>query len=325
MSDKIYDVPGDWRKRAYADDAKYQEMYARSIKDPNGFWAEEAKRIDWIKPFTKVKNTTYDPHNVSIKWFEDGTLNAAYNCVDRHLAKRGDQVAIMWEGDDPKDDKKITYKQLHAEVCRFANVLKARGVKKGDRVTIYMPMIPEAAISILACARIGAVHSVIFGGFSPDSIAGRIEDCKSTVIVTADEGMRGGRKIPLKANADAACDKAGGVDLGHRGQAHQRRRRHEGRPRRLLRRHRQDRAGRLPVRGDERGGPAVHPLYVRLDRQAEGRAAHHRRLSGLHLDHAPIRVRLSRRRHLLVHRRRRLGHRPQLHRLRAAVERRHHA
>ncbi|HEX3162467.1 MAG TPA: acetate--CoA ligase [Pseudolabrys sp.] len=212
MSDeKIYDVPADWRKRAYADDAKYQEMYARSIKDPNGFWAEQAKRIDWIKPFSKVKNTSYDPHNVSIKWFEDGTLNACYNCVDRHLAKRGDQTAILWEGDDPKDDKKLTYKQLHAEVSRFANVLKARGVKKGDRVTIYMPMIPEAAVSILACARIGAVHSVIFGGFSPDSIAGRIEDCKSTVVVTADEGVRGGRKIPLKANVDAACDKVGGV------------------------------------------------------------------------------------------------------------------
>jgi len=211
MSDKIYDVPAAWRSRAYADNAKYQEMYARSISDPNSFWAEQAKRIDWIKPFTKVKNTTYDPHNVSIKWFEDGTLNACYNCVDRHLAKRGDQVAILWEGDDPKDDKKLTYKQLHAEVSRFANVLKARGVKKGDRVTIYMPMIPEAAISILACARIGAVHSVIFGGFSPDSIAGRIEDCKSTVIVTADEGVRGGRKIPLKENVDAACKKVSGV------------------------------------------------------------------------------------------------------------------
>ena len=211
MSEKTYDVPVDWRKRAYADDAKYKEMYARSIKDPNGFWAEQAKRLDWIKPYTKVKNTTYDPHNVSIKWFEDGTLNVCHNCVDRHLAKRGDQTAILWEGDDPKDDRKLTYKQLHAEVCRFANVLKARGVKKGDRVTIYMPMIPEAAISMLACARIGAIHSVVFGGFSPDSLAGRIEDCKSSVIVTADEGLRGGRKIPLKANVDAACDKAGGV------------------------------------------------------------------------------------------------------------------
>ena len=211
MSDKIYDVPPAWQKRAFADKAKYQEMYARSIKDPNGFWAEQAKRIDWIKPFSKVKNTSFDPHNVSIKWFEDGTLNIAYNCVDRHLAKRGEQTAIIWEGDDPKDDKKITYKQLHAEVCRFANVLKARGVKKGDRVTIYMPMIPEAAISMLACARIGAIHSVVFGGFSPDSLAGRIEDCKSPIIVTADEGVRGGRKIPLKVNADAAADKAGGV------------------------------------------------------------------------------------------------------------------
>ena len=211
MSDKIYDVPAEWQKRAFVDDAKYKEMYDRSIKDPNGFWAEHAKRVDWIKPFSKVKNTTYDPHNVSIKWFEDGTLNACHNCVDRHLAKRGDQTAILWEGDDPKDDKKLTYKQLHAEVCRFANVLKARGVKKGDRVTIYMPMIPEAAVSILACARIGAIHSVIFGGFSPDSIAGRIEDCKSTCIVTADEGLRGGRKIPLKANVDEACKKAGGV------------------------------------------------------------------------------------------------------------------
>ena len=211
MSEKIYDVPADWRKRAYADGAKYKEMYARSIKDPNGFWADQAKRIDWIKPFSKVKNTSYDPTDVSIKWFEDGTLNVCHNCVDRHLAKRGDQTAILWEGDDQKKKKKLTYNQLHAEVCRFANVLKARGIKKGDRVTIYMPMIPEAAISMLACARIGAVHSVVFGGFSPDSLAGRIEDCKSNVVVTADEGLRGGRKIPLKANVDAACEKASGV------------------------------------------------------------------------------------------------------------------
>ena len=212
MSEKIYDVPADWQKRAYVDHSKYEEMYARSVKDPNGFWGEQAKRIDWIKPFSKIKNTSYDPSNVSIKWFEDGTLNVCHNCVDRHLAKRGDQTAILWEGDDPKDDKKLTYKQLHAEVCRFANVLKSRGVKKGDRVTIYLPMIPEAAISMLACARIGAVHSVVFGGFSPDSLAGRIEDCKSSVVVTADEGVRGGRKVPLKANVDAACDKVAGVN-----------------------------------------------------------------------------------------------------------------
>jgi acetyl-CoA synthetase len=211
MSDKVYDVPAEWKSRAWVDASKYQEMYARSLKDPDGFWAEQAKRIHWYKAPTKIKNVSFAAENVSIKWFEDGTTNCAYNCVDRHLEKRGDQVAIIWEGDDPKDDKRITYKQLHAEVCRFANVLKAHGVKKGDRVTIYLPMIPEAAYAMLACARIGAVHSVIFGGFSPDSIAGRIEDCKSTIVVTADEGLRGGRKIPLKANVDAACEKAPGV------------------------------------------------------------------------------------------------------------------
>ncbi|NWG24536.1 MAG: acetate--CoA ligase [Pseudorhodoplanes sp.] len=211
MSEKVYDVPREWKERAFIDEAKYKEMYAASIKDPDAFWAEQARRIDWFKPFTKVKNTSYDPHNVSIKWFEDGVTNVAHNCIDRHLEKRGDQTAIIWEGDDPKDDRKITYKQLHAEVCKFANVLKARGVKKGDPVTIYLPMIPEAAYAMLACARIGAIHSVVFGGFSPDSLAGRIEDCKSAVVITSDEGVRGGRKIPLKANADAAADKAGGV------------------------------------------------------------------------------------------------------------------
>jgi acetyl-CoA synthetase len=211
MAETIHDIPTDWAKRAYVDDAKYKAMYEASIRDPNGFWGEHGKRVDWITPYTKVKNTSYDPHNVSIKWFEDGVINVAHNCIDRHLAKRGDQVAIIWEGDDPKDDKKITYRQLHAEVCRFANVLKARGVKKGDRVTIYLPMIPQAAYAMLACARIGAIHSVVFGGFSPDSLAGRIEDCKSTVLITADEGVRGGRKIPLKANSDAAADRAGGV------------------------------------------------------------------------------------------------------------------
>jgi acetyl-CoA synthetase len=211
MSEKLYPVPAAWKKRAYLNDADYKKMYAASIKDPDKFWAKEAKRIHWMKPFKKVKNATFDPGQVSIKWFEDGKTNAAYNCIDRHLKKRGKQVAIIWEGDDPKDDKKITYKELHAEVCRFANVLKKRGVKKGDRVTIYLPMIPEATYAMLACARIGAVHSVVFGGFSPDSLAGRIEDCKSGVLITADEGVRGGRKIPLKANSDAAADKAGGV------------------------------------------------------------------------------------------------------------------
>jgi acetyl-CoA synthetase len=211
MSEQVYPVPAEWSKRAYIDDAKYAAMYERSIKDPAGFWAAEAKRVDWFKPFTRVKNTSFDPHHVSIKWFEDGVTNVAHNCIDRHLAARGDQIAIIWEGDDPKDDRKITYRQLHAEVSRFANVLKARGVKKGDRITIYLPMIPETAYAMLACARIGAIHSVVFGGFSPDSLAGRIEDANSTLLITADEGVRGGRKIPLKANADAAAARAGGV------------------------------------------------------------------------------------------------------------------
>ncbi len=211
MSDaKLYKVPADWKKRAFADGAKYEEMYQRSVQDPDGFWGEQAKRIDWIKPFTKVKNTSYDPHNVSIKWFEDGQLNVCANCVDRHLTTRGDQVAILWEGDDPKDDKKITYKELYGHVCRFANVLKGMGVKKGDRVTIYLPMIPEAAYAMLACARIGAIHSVVFGGFSPDSLAGRIIDCDSKFVITADEGVRGGRKIPLKANTDEALKRCKG-------------------------------------------------------------------------------------------------------------------
>jgi acetyl-CoA synthetase len=213
MSDKVYEVPAEWSKRAFADAAKYRAMYDRSIADPNGFWAEHGKRIHWYRPFTKVKDTSFDPHHVSIKWFEDGTTNAAYNCIDRHLAKRRDQVAIIWEGDDPKHAKKITYQELHDHVCRFANVLRNRNVEKGDRVTIYLPMIPEAAYAILACARIGAIHSVVFGGFSPESLAGRIEDCQSKVVITADEGLRGGRKVPLKANTDAAIDKVeGGVD-----------------------------------------------------------------------------------------------------------------
>jgi len=211
MSEKIYPVPAEWEKRAFINDAKYKEMYARSVSDPQGFWAEHGKRIDWIKPFTKVKNTSFDPHNVSIKWFEDGVTNVSLNCIDRHLATRGDQVAIIWEGDSPDDSKKITYKQLHEEVSRFANVLKSKGIGKGDTVTIYLPMIPEAAYAMLACARIGAVHSIVFGGFSPDSVAGRIEGCRSKVVITADEGLRGGRKVPLKVNADIAIEKTGDI------------------------------------------------------------------------------------------------------------------
>jgi acetyl-CoA synthetase len=213
MSEKIYDVPADWKGRAFVDEAKYQAMYNRSVAAPDAFWAEEAKRLDWYTFPTRIKNTSFGPGNVSIKWFEDGVLNAAYNCIDRHLDKRGDQVAIIWEGDDPKDSKHITYRQLHDEVCRMANILRNRNVEKGDRVTIYLPMIPEAAYAMLACARIGAIHSVVFGGFSPDSLAQRIKDCASKVVITADEGLRGGRKVPLKANVDAAIAKVGGVDF----------------------------------------------------------------------------------------------------------------
>ena len=212
MSGKIYPVSPEWASRAHIDAAKYQAMHQRSVSDPQGFWAEHGKRVDWIKPFTKVKNTTYGPPDVSIKWFEDGTLNVSANCIDRHLATRGDQVAIIWEGDDPSESRSITYSQLHDEVCRFANVLRNREVTKGDTVTIYMPMIPEAAFAMLACARLGAVHSIVFGGFSPDSLAGRIQDAKSKVVITADEGLRGGRKVALKANVDEALEKAGGAD-----------------------------------------------------------------------------------------------------------------
>jgi acetyl-CoA synthetase len=211
MTEKIYEVPADLARGAHVNAESYRDMYAASLADPNGFWTTHGKRIDWIKPYTKVKNTSFGPGEVSIRWFEDGTTNVAHNCIDRHLEKRGDQTAIIFEGDDPTVDAKVTYRQLHGRVCRFANVLKAHGVKKGDRVTIYLPMIPEAAYAMLACARIGAIHSVVFGGFSPDSLASRISDAKSSILITADEGLRGGRKVALKVNADAACDKAGGV------------------------------------------------------------------------------------------------------------------
>jgi acetyl-CoA synthetase len=184
-------------------EADFFRLYGQSLADPDHFWAEHGKRIDWIKPFTKVSNAAFGG-DVHIAWYEDGTLNASYNCIDRHLPKRAEQTAILWEGDDPGEDRRVTYRELHEAVCRLANVLKARGVRKGDRVTIYLPMIPEAAIALLACARIGAIHSVVFGGFSPDSLVGRIQDCRSTVLITADEGRRGGRTIPLKRNADNA-------------------------------------------------------------------------------------------------------------------------
>jgi acetyl-CoA synthetase len=208
--DSTIPVPSTVATSAWINEAKYKKLYEESVADPAKFWGEQGKRLDWIKPYTKVKNTRYEG-DVSIKWYEDGTLNASYNCIDRHLKDRADQTAIIWEGDDPNESKHITYAELHDNVCRLANALKAHGIKKGDRVTIYLPMIPEAAYAMLACARIGAIHSVVFGGFSPDSLAGRIQDCDSPYLITADEGLRGSRKVPLKANADEALKTCPGV------------------------------------------------------------------------------------------------------------------
>jgi acetyl-CoA synthetase len=210
---KTYKVPKKWKDRAFVDKDEYETLYRKSTEKPDKFWGKEGKRIDWIKPYTIVKNTSFEYPDVYIKWFEDGTLNVSANCIDRHLKKRGKQVAIIWEPDGPSEQVRfITYRELHKEVCRLANVLKAQGVKRGDRVTIYLPMIPETAYAMLACARIGAIHSVVFGGFSPDSLAGRIQDAQSKVVITADEGLRGGRKVPLKANADEALRKVSGVE-----------------------------------------------------------------------------------------------------------------
>ena len=203
----VHKIQPAWKKHALIDNDTYLKWYADSVKNPDKFWGKHGKRIDWFKPYTKVKNTSFTG-KVSIKWFEDGLTNVSYNCIDRHLKKRGNQTAIIWEGDNPYDDKKITYNELHEHVCKLANVMKKHGVKKGDRVTIYMPMIPEAAYAMLACTRIGAVHSIVFGGFSPDALAGRIVDCESTFVITADEGLRGGKAIPLKENTDRAIDLA---------------------------------------------------------------------------------------------------------------------
>jgi len=210
MSEKVYPVPASAASRAWIDEAKYKTMYERSVKDAEGFWAEQGKIVDWMKPYTRAKNTSFAPGNVAIKWYEDGQLNVSANCIDRHVAKRGDQVAIIFEGDDPNVSEQITYRQLHERVQKFANVLKKHGVKKGDRVTIYLPMIPEAAYAMLACARIGAIHSIVFGGFSPDSLQNRIDDADSKFIITADEGLRGGKPVALKKNADAALAKTKG-------------------------------------------------------------------------------------------------------------------
>ena len=215
----VHPVPAEWARRAYVDAAGHAEKYRCSIEEPEAFWREESARIDWIRPWTELSTCSYDEADFGIRWFADGTLNVAANCLDRHLATRGDTVAIIWEGDDPSQQRRLTYRELHEEVCRFANALKRLGARKGDRVTIYMPMIPEAAVAMLACARIGAIHSVVFGGFSPEALAGRIQDCDSGIVVTADGGMRGGKLVPLKANVDEALKHCTSVEavlvVGH--------------------------------------------------------------------------------------------------------------
>ena len=211
-----HSIPASLAERALITPEKYQQYYQQSVEDPDAFWGEQAKVLDWIKPFTKVKNTSFAPGNIDIRWFEDGTLNLAANCLDRHLAEKGDQTALIWEGDDPNaENKHVTYKQLHHDVCQFANVLKGLGVRKGDVVAIYMPMVPEAAVAMLACARIGAVHSVIFAGFSPEAVSGRIIDSNAKVVITANEGLRAGRTIPLKQNVDDALKNPAVTSVTH--------------------------------------------------------------------------------------------------------------
>ena len=209
MTNKDLYVPSsDIIKNSHANKAEYEKMYEESITSPEKFWEKHGKRIDWMKPYTKIRDVSYNKEDLHIRWYEDGALNASYNCLDRHLETRGNNSAIIWEGDDPNESKHISYNELHEQVCKFSNVLLNAGAKKGDRITIYMPMIPEATVAMLACTRIGAIHSVVFGGFSPDALAGRIEDCNSTIIITADEGIRGGKTIPLKSNTDEAISKA---------------------------------------------------------------------------------------------------------------------
>jgi acetyl-CoA synthetase len=204
-------VPAEWAQRAYVDAVGYAEKYAAALEQPEAFWRTESARLDWIKPWTKLGQCSFDEADFGIEWFSDGTLNVSANCLDRHLAERGDQVAIIWEGDDAAQQRKLTYRELHGEVCRMANSLKALGAQRGDRVTIYLPMIPEAAMAMLACTRIGAIHSIVFGGFSPEALAGRIQDCDSNLVITADAGMRGGKLVPLKANVDAALEQCPSV------------------------------------------------------------------------------------------------------------------
>ena len=283
--ERLVKVPEQFAKQARIGSIdKYRALYDRSLSDPDRFWAEQAERITWFKKWDKVSQ--WDFHDAKIGYFLGGKLNASVNCLDRHLnGPRKNKAALIWEGDSPEESRTLTYQDVYRETCKFANGLKALGVKKGDRVTIYLPMVPELAISMLACARIGAIHSVVFGGFSAESLKNRILDCKSDVVITADGGYRGGRIVPLKITTDEALKECPDVKTvvvlkrDRQGRAVQRG------PRPVVARHRPHRAGRVPAREDGRRGPALHPLYERLDRKAQGRDAHHRRVHGLHLAH----------------------------------------
>lgn len=281
-------------------DDDYRRLYRQSIEDPDAFWAEQAKRLDWIKPWTSVQQC--DLTSGKARWFDGAQLNVSYNCIDRHLASRGEQTALLWEGDAPDDAKAISYRELHRQVCRLANALKARGVKKGDRVCIYMPMIPEAAYAMLACTRIGAIHSVVFGGFSPDALRDRILDADCRTVITADEGVRGGKRIPLKQNVDkalASCPSVSSVFVVRRTGAEVAW--SEGRD--LWYHTVTEKAGdNCPPGADGGRRPTVHPLYLRQHRQTQGRVAHHRRLPAAGDLDLQSGIRLPRSRGVLVYR-----------------------
>ena len=328
MSDKIYEIPAEWTKRAFITEAEYKKMYASSLADPNGFWAEQAKRIHWMKHFSKVKNTSFAKDNVSIKWFEDGATNVAYNCIDRHLHASGHQTAIIWEGDDPKDSKHITYQAIARRGLPLRQYL-AQPQRQERRPRHHLSADDSGSGLRHAGLRAHRRHPFrgvrrLLAGFARRPHRGLQVERRHH------RRRRFARRPQGAAQGQYRCGDRQGRRIWtfgrsrHRGQAHRRAGRHGSGARRLVPRGRRHGHGGMPVRGDERGGSAVHPLHLGLDRAAEGRAAHHRRLSRLRGDDAPIRLRLSRRRHLLVHRRRRLGHRPQLHRLWTARERCHH-